>query len=147
MFVSFVCYMKYLERCGNCLTHRYDVTTLPQTDEGLKTWCIDRWREKEERLAHFYKHKHFPSTDASGTTSTRDAPPPTLEMTLGLLVWIVHMTLYVYLLFNCALVRYFAWIATAFFILITHVYGGYDTFQLKYTDWFYKFDENTNKKK
>lgn len=40
---------------------RYPVDTLPSTDDELSAWLMDRWREKDELLKHYYEHGAFPS--------------------------------------------------------------------------------------
>ena len=46
----------------------YDDRDLPRDDEQLRQWCKDRWREKEERLKHFYTHKEFRDTQVEDHT-------------------------------------------------------------------------------
>lgn len=40
--------------------YRYSVQDLPQDKENLETWLKERWREKEQLLEKFEKHKSFP---------------------------------------------------------------------------------------
>ncbi len=37
----------------------FDASSLPNTDDELDEWVVERWREKEERLRLFYAHRQF----------------------------------------------------------------------------------------
>ena len=133
------------------LAYRYDVTTLPQTEEGLQTWCKERWREKEERLKHFYQDKCFKSPSEASTTGDSSAAEgdknPALEIALALLGWVAYTVIFLYLIAYVTAVRYFAILCVTVIVFITHFYGGYDTLQARYTAWYYQHDGNANKKK
>jgi hypothetical protein len=38
---------------------RYDISQIPQSDDGLEEWLRKRWLEKEEQLRLFYIHRCF----------------------------------------------------------------------------------------
>lgn len=42
---------------------RHPISTIPKTEEGLKQWCYDKFKEKDEYLEYFKQHNHFPGAE------------------------------------------------------------------------------------
>jgi hypothetical protein len=55
---------------------------LPLTDEGLKKWIFERYKEKDELLEYFAKHQKFPG---SGDEFLPTGSPP---LPLYSLIWL-----------------------------------------------------------
>jgi 1-acyl-sn-glycerol-3-phosphate acyltransferase len=54
-------YVKGFAPVAHLHVRRYPVDTLPTTDDELSAWLVDRWREKDELLKHYYENGAFPS--------------------------------------------------------------------------------------
>lgn len=42
---------------------RFPIEEIPKEEEALSEWLKARWREKDELLAYYYEHGHWPNTD------------------------------------------------------------------------------------
>ncbi|KAI7866397.1 acyltransferase-domain-containing protein [Spinellus fusiger] len=53
-------FQKYPEKIHLHL-RRFATKDIPQAPEAYATWLQQRWAEKDDLLAYFYKHQHFPT--------------------------------------------------------------------------------------
>jgi len=51
-------------------TRRFAMNELPQGAEELRTWLLDRFREKDALLEHYYLHGSFPSASVQAESPT-----------------------------------------------------------------------------
>jgi 1-acyl-sn-glycerol-3-phosphate acyltransferase len=53
-------YIKGLSTVSHLHLHRVPMAKMPQTDDELTRWLLDRYQEKDRLLDHFYRHGSFP---------------------------------------------------------------------------------------
>lgn len=92
--------------------HRLDM--LPETDEALRAWCMDRWKEKEGLLKHLAEKKEFPA----GYHQYIETPPPYALQNFIFVAYMVSGCLLWYGAANYFLVRAYLFWATATMMFI-----------------------------
>jgi 1-acyl-sn-glycerol-3-phosphate acyltransferase len=55
-------YVKGFARRAHLHVRRHPMATLPTDEAALTAWLLERFREKDALLAHFYRHGAFPAT-------------------------------------------------------------------------------------
>ena len=119
---------------------RHPISGLPTGEDNLKTWCQERWKEKEQRLAEFHKNKMFSVKPAIGEEQNAKQYTCSAEtkMYLALAYWTVFIFGIALMLCYSSTVRWFAVIQVIFFVYMGHVYGGFEIFQVDYFNWLFK---------
>jgi len=80
----------------NFYYYRYDVSELPYTADGLKSWLNDIWRQKENRLADFAATSSFISSNEVPVSDNKHIDN---ALYLALVFWILVQVLKL-ILFN-----------------------------------------------
>ena len=73
----------------------YDINDLPADDDGLSSWCADRWQEKEDRLKKFYDAGKFDSD--SPAVSRLQEQHATIINVFSLAFWVGFVLFFSYL--------------------------------------------------
>lgn len=55
-------YVQGFSRVAHLHVRRFPVDSLPESPEALTQWLLDRFREKDRLLEHFYAHGSFPAS-------------------------------------------------------------------------------------
>eukprot|EP01135_Chromosphaera_perkinsii_P008470 Nk52_evm38s1360 gene=Nk52_evmTU38s1360 len=84
------------ERSLHIHTRIFDIDTLPRTDEGLKEWLENCYKEKDELLSYFNANGTFPT--AKGTPSTpKQVPFLTGKFMFDTSLWLMFVYVTIYL--------------------------------------------------
>ncbi len=112
---------------------RYVNTDLPKTEEELQQWCKSIWKQKEERLKHFYKNLKF--SDKS-SISPEDDRRAMFKIKLAAIYWSLLIIVTTLALIYFSLARWFILIQSVFFIFMSYR-GGFELFQARYCNRFF----------
>ncbi|XP_068240667.1 lysocardiolipin acyltransferase 1-like [Palaemon carinicauda] len=107
---------------------RHPVSSLPATDEGLKTWLAGVWSEKDELLQTTLSQGHFPES------STNLSHPPVNASYLSVLFWLPLTFGMAYLLCTWWVVQLWCLVFTVFFMVISFGTNGLQHFEV----WLYR---------
>jgi len=101
------------------LIKRHDISTLPQDEAGLKTWCEKRWEEKESLLEKFYAS---PENERRFPRSVQEQPWNAQYFVLW--AWSIWTFFTIYLTFTNWIA--FSWVVlcTVSFILVSRYTDG-----------------------
>ncbi|XP_064122377.1 lysocardiolipin acyltransferase 1-like isoform X1 [Macrobrachium nipponense] len=114
---------------------RHHVSSLPATDEGLKSWLAGVWAEKDELLKITLSQGHFP-----GCATTLSHPPVNASY-LSILFWFPLTFGMGYLLCTWWVVQLWCLTFTIFFVVISAATNGLQHFEV----WLYR-RQTQNKK-
>jgi lysocardiolipin and lysophospholipid acyltransferase len=94
---------------------RHPIATVPKTEEALKDWCFERFKEKDELLEYFKQHDHFPGADPKKFLGAGKGPitPP-----IAMVIWsgvIILSVIGMYLSNTIAAIYIIAWVCYAGF--------------------------------
>ena len=138
------------------LLFRHDILAVPtQDDAALCDWLNVKWREKEERLRHFYNDSREFS-DVSVETASGDVGQESAEdrlrvetrvslenvrlhndqvarfaMFAALLGWAAFLVITISLTCCYAWARYFTVVVVVFYVIVSHRFGGLDNLTLQ----------------
>ena len=111
------------------------ISELPQDDEGLGNWLLERWREKDEALIQFYnqRNKSKRKLDASGGSRNlwvKDSGKQIFVLIFGFCFWMTVVPIWLWHMTWMGVVR-----CTLLFLILNYVYiysryGGLDTLLL-----------------
>jgi len=104
---------------------RYDIKSLPETDDELAAWCNQRWKEKEALLTEFQKNKKFPET-----LQEREVPDVTSKKLFCFIFWTAALIITNYLLYTSSIARWYFVIAFIGEFVISYR-GGSDSLEKK----------------
>ncbi len=105
---------------------KYELASLPTTDDGLTEWCTKRWQEKEQLLREFQTQKKFPQV-----IPPKHVPNVSSRKLSCLLFWMTSLVLSSYLLYHYAVARWYVVLAMLAELLITIYCGGTDSIEKK----------------
>lgn len=112
---------------------RHGVETLPKDEEGIKTWCEQRWAEKEASLKKFYSIK----PDDRRLSSRVRYDRPWNAMYLALVSWTAVTVFTLYLTFCTTWGFYYTCFSILGFVLVSYFTYGIQNFEI---DLFRKYD-------
>ncbi|XP_035711163.1 lysocardiolipin acyltransferase 1-like [Folsomia candida] len=113
---------------------RYEGDTLPRDEEGIKTWCEQRWAEKETSLKKFYSEKN---PNLRRLSSKVRFARPWNAMFLAIASWTGITVFTTYLTFFTTCGFYYTCFSISGFVLVSYFTYGIQNFEL---DLFYKYD-------
>jgi lysocardiolipin and lysophospholipid acyltransferase len=106
---------------------RYDIEDIPEKDEQLERWIIDRFREKEEFLKEYYNgSRTFPDPIEYPNDGIAK-----LKMILALFMWTLFSFVSIYLMFAYSIIRWYFLGISLFFAIVTW-FGGTDKLEIWY---------------
>jgi len=106
---------------------RYELTSIPKTEEGIGEWCKQRWAEKELLLKEFYKRNKFPQTlEESAIPCVRYQYIETLSF------WIILGIIMFYLTFTTSFGIWFVMMCFIIELFVSLFLGGMDSLEKKF---------------
>jgi len=119
---------------------RHPIDSLPTSESDLKTWCQQRWEEKERQLAQFYKVNAFPANPVTDDNDKVKGYMCSAEMMmcLALVYWTVFVIGIALILYYSTIACWFAIVQVIIYVYMGHIYGGFEIFQADYFNWFFK---------
>ena len=114
---------------------RYPIANIPQSEDGLKDWCCQRWAEKEDRLKKFYTDLCF--TEGSETCpgkgksaeKNNNEGQPVLMLYIAIVYWTLYVIGCVLLLVYSSMARWFALVVVSSFLALGYK-GGLEKLQV-----------------
>lgn len=121
---------------------RYPVEDLPQSEDGLRNWCCQRWAEKEEQLKKFAIEKTFITSKSGGepnlSTSSKSSSEqnnnlqqPLLMYVMFLVYWSLLVCVTLYLIYFYSVARWI-FLVQVILVMFMETQGGFDVFQVNY---------------
>ena len=136
---------------------RHELQTVPTQDESaLGAWLNVKWREKEERLRHFYNDGDGEFSDVSGETAYGDVGQESAEvrrrvethvslenvrerneqvarvaMFAALIGWSMFIVVVSYLTYYSTWMRLFTLVIVVFYVIVTQRCDGLDMLMLQ----------------
>jgi len=114
----------------HCHVNNIPVSSLPDTDEELDTWCRQLWEGKEERLRKFYETKCFQeenTKDSQDSLVTPISDEQAKQTFIKVYIfWGVFLLVTAIAFFVSFYFRLFLSVGTLFYFGVCFVYGGVD---------------------
>jgi len=111
---------------------RYEINHLPETEDDLGSWCMQRWKEKEELLASFNRDKRFCPALASSQEMDRIESRVRWKQLMCLLLWTGISLVSCYALYVSYWLRVYFVFGCLVELLITHLFGGMEKLEIRY---------------
>lgn len=106
---------------------RYDESELPYTEDGLKSWLNDIWRQKENRLADFAATSSFISSNEVPVSDNKHIDN---ALYLALVFWILVQIIVIYYFIMSSLFQYWCLICCIVFLGFSFVEDGFQMFEV-----------------
>ncbi|CAI4231559.1 unnamed protein product [Auanema sp. JU1783] len=103
---------------------KYNINDLPKSDDGLATWLINLWKEKEIKLDEFYSKTGIERKFDCGTKTYKDTPEATQVEIMILGFWLFTTAFWLLALFQVQFMLYFCVLTCIMYGLIQYFYGG-----------------------
>lgn len=101
---------------------RYDVSEIPESENDLKLWLVQKWKEKEDKLCQFYKDGFF--KEGNLQLERREQEPTETALCLALCFWTGLICLAIWLMLVSTTVQVYALIHAVIFVFLSLIGSG-----------------------
>ncbi|CAF3107039.1 unnamed protein product [Rotaria socialis] len=102
---------------------RYELDTLPQTDEGIGEWLQSRWEQKEKHLKEFYNKNQFDSSSKHCNDAHTESNI-SFQRRLAFILWSLFILFWSYCILAYVKIKFFVFLVCIFHAIMDSFANG-----------------------